>query len=130
LGFNVGKGIKNGIEKLDSIEDQIYYTDMNLVEASWIATIQINKGSFNQDIYSIGITSISKSGRYRKTAIDDHIHLKAIELYQLGHRDMIDNLLYSTSIQKNMRFLTVDKELRSFIKSAGLKNNLIFPKDL
>jgi hypothetical protein len=37
-------------------------------------------------------------------------------LYQKGHRDFIDDLLYAISKQKGIFFLTVDGEFINFLK--------------
>lgn len=43
----------------------------------------------------------------------------------MGHRDMIDNILYALSVHHSLRFLTLDDTLREFITSKGLENTLI-----
>ena len=40
---------------------------------------------------------------------------------------MIDNVLYASSIDHGLRFLTLDKELKRFIEDVGLEDNLMFP---
>ncbi|OYT26074.1 MAG: hypothetical protein B6V02_02435 [Thermoprotei archaeon ex4572_64] len=48
----------------------------------------------------------------------------------LGHNDLIDCLLYSTAINLNLQFLTIDEEFRRFIKRAGLKDVTITLQDI
>jgi len=40
---------------------------------------------------------------------------------------MIDNILYATSIEHNLNFLTLDEELKEFIKRNRLRDTLILP---
>ena len=43
----------------------------------------------------------------------------AFKLHLAGHKDVIDNLLYATSITRNMVFLTMDKALKDFLIKHG-----------
>ena len=45
----------------------------------------------------------------------------------LGHKDMIDNILYATSSSLNLKLLTLDTELKEFIHVKGLKDTVISP---
>ena len=56
---------------------------------------------------------------------------KAIGMYRLGHRDMVDNLLYSVAVSEGIKFLTIDKELIEFIEENSLpRENIILPRDI
>jgi len=44
----------------------------------------------------------------------------ASKLRLAGHKDVIDNLLYATSITRSMIFLTMDKALKGFLIKHGL----------
>ncbi len=46
-------------------------------------------------------------------------YLKALELKAKGYRDLIDLLLYVTSLTRNVLFLTRDKELLNFLLKYG-----------
>lgn len=56
-----------------------------------------------------------------------HVFSEGLRLYRLGHRDMIDNILYASSVSHGLGFMTLDKELEEFIGNMGLKDNLMFP---
>jgi hypothetical protein len=43
---------------------------------------------------------------------------------------MIDNILYAASVNFDLKLLTVDKELKEFIRKNGLKDTLITPDQL
>ena len=47
-----------------------------------------------------------------------------------GHKDIIDNILYATSVNLNLKLLTLDAELKDFILSQRLKNIFIFLSQL
>lgn len=49
----------------------------------------------------------------------------ALKLRLLGHKDMIDNLLYATATTQNMTLLTMDTELVHFLKKHNLPTHNI-----
>lgn len=49
--------------------------------------------------------------------------LMAFKLRRVGHRDGIDNLLYATSINRDMTLLTMDRELKELLIKHGLKTD-------
>ena len=73
----------------------------------------------------LGLRSIIEGRRYIKTSEDSRVFNEALGLYRMGHRNMIDNILYAVSLHSSLRFLTVDNTLREFITSKGLENTLI-----
>ena len=108
---------------------ELYYSDISLLEALWKIAKTI-KGSKEE-------TARIKEGikALRSTAKQVNIEEKAVEntinMYKLGHKDMIDNLLYSTAKTGKLKLLTVDKSLIKFIeKHEPSKENIIHPKEL
>ncbi len=49
----------------------------------------------------------------------------AVKLRILGHRDMIDNILYGIAIENNLLFLTMDKAFREFLQNHGLETSIV-----
>jgi PIN domain nuclease of toxin-antitoxin system len=72
--------------------------------------------------FTQGLKSVMESGRYVKVEENVQTFIDAFKLYKLGHRDIMDNVLYATSINFNLNFLTRDTELREFIQSKGLND--------
>ena len=71
------------------------------------------------DVVNTAIRSLLESGVYEwVNPTPDAIKL-AFKLRLAGHKDVIDNLLYATSITRNMVFLTMDKALRDFLVKHG-----------
>ena len=54
----------------------------------------------------------------------------ALRLYLLGHKDMVDNILYASSTRLSLNLLTLDNELREFIRERRLKDTLTSPDQL
>src|SRR5207247_2946832 len=73
----------------------------------------------------LGLRRIIEGRKYIKTIEDSRVFNEALGLYRMGHRDMIDNILYAVSLHSSLRFLTADNTLREFITSKGLENTLI-----
>jgi len=48
----------------------------------------------------------------------------------MGHKDMVDNILYASSIHLNLKLLTLDIELKKFINNKRLTDPLIFPNEI
>jgi PIN domain nuclease of toxin-antitoxin system len=71
-----------------------------------------------------------ESGRYEKLDESSEVFGTAVRLYQLGHMDMIDNILYASSVQFGLRFLTVDNKLRDFIEEKHLERTLLLVDNL
>jgi len=57
--------------------------------------------------------------------------LIAYKLRVMGHKDLIDNLLYATSITRKMYLMTMDKEFKRFLESRKISTeNVIDHKEL
>ena len=71
------------------------------------------------DVVNTAIRSLLESGVYEWIdPTPDTIKL-AFKLRLAGHRDVIDSLLYATSITRSMIFLTMDEALRDFLVKHG-----------
>jgi predicted nucleic acid-binding protein len=130
LGVDVGQEVSKGLEKLAHIEADIYCSRFSIPEASWVAAKLSASGNFNAESFRQGLRSILESGRCRKVEEDSEIFNEAFGLYMLGHKDMIDNMLYTSSIRLNLKLLTLDTELKEFIRSKGLNDTLVFPDQI
>ncbi len=74
-----------------------------------------------ENIIAVATKSLLDSGFYEWITPGSKAIELAFKLRVLGHRDNIDNLLYATSLEKNMVFLTMDKEFREFLSNHGYK---------
>jgi len=131
LGIDTGAIVRKILEKLNDLSAEIYYSHFNILEAIWVSIKLIREGSLDVDRFSRGLRSIYASNRLMIIDEDPFIFDYALKLYMMGHRDMIDNILYSTALHKGLKFLTLDEELVEFIKSKGLNRDVILlPKDV
>lgn len=130
LGINVGKEVEECIRKLGEMESELYYSRFSILESLWIAARLLKTGSFDLERFSRGLRSIIRGGRYAAVEEDCQVFEEAFKLYKLGHRDIIDNILYASSAALGLRLLTVDAELRKFIRSMKLEDTTIAPSQV
>lgn len=130
LGIDVGKQTNRALKKLAEIDAEIYYSRFSILESLWIAARNVGNSAFDIDRYSHGLRSVMESGRYEKLDESSEVFGTAVRLYQLGHMDMIDNILYASSVQFGLRFLTVDNKLRDFIEEKHLERTLLLVDNL
>ncbi len=108
---------------------ELYYNDLSILEALW-KVLKVVKGA-DEEILRIksGIIAIEKTFKY--VNVNGDAVANAVKMYKLGHRNMIDNILYSISYTRNLKFLTVDGDLIKFIEKHDLpRNNIIIPEEL
>lgn len=127
LGIDVGDEVKDILRRLDEIKVEFYYSQFSILESLWIAVRLIKNGSFDKERFNLGLRSIAKSNRYIAIGDDHRVYEEALKLYMLGHRDMIDNILYATSLIYDLKLLTMDSKFDEFIRDKGLKNTLLLP---
>ena len=104
---------------------------------TWIELIgKIHREAERAGIDAMGrveeaVKSLMEGGYYQWIDPSAEDVIMAFKLRRLGHRDIIDNLLYAASITRNMILLTMDRELKEFLKKNGYKiDHLIDHKTL
>jgi predicted nucleic acid-binding protein len=106
----------------------VYYTELEILEAIW----KILRIFDRTKLYRIllGLESIKRT--YKILEIPSKAYLEAIEIYDRGHKDYIDALLYTTAKHSNIPLLTIDFTFIDFLKKNGyqIKNIIITPAEL
>jgi predicted nucleic-acid-binding protein len=118
------------LRKLAEIEAEIYYSPFSILEALWVASRNVKNSTFDIERFSHGLRSIVESGRYLRLKESGEVYREALRLYTLGHEDMIDNILYTSSVHFGIRFLTLDRTLMDFVEEKGLEKTFIRSHDL
>lgn len=124
LGIDVGEEVEEKLKKLDEVDAEIYYSHISILESLWVAAKLMKNQAFDMERFIQGLKSVMESGRYLKVEENAQTFIDALKLYELGHRDIIDDLLYAISINFGLKFLTLDTELRGFIQSKKLNDTL------
>ncbi|RLF17286.1 MAG: PIN domain nuclease [Thermoprotei archaeon] len=127
LGFETSHEVMDAFKKLYA--HTLYYNDISILEALW-KIVKVIKGE-RSEIKRIleGVIAIRNTMEY--APISEKAIENSINMYKLGHRDMIDNLLYSIALSEGLRLLTVDNELINFIEKHRFPRRYILtPKEL
>ena len=127
LGFETSDRVMRTFCKLSSYE--LYYNDVSVLEALW-KIVKVVKG-VEEELSRIveGITAIRETMKY--AAIDGKAVENAVYMYKLGHKDMVDNLLYSVAVSRNLKLLTIDKDLVEFLEKHSLARDIVIsPEEL
>jgi PIN domain nuclease of toxin-antitoxin system len=125
LGIDVGEEVSKGLKGIADIKAEIYYSHFSILESLWVVARLSTSATFNAESFNLGLRSIIEGDRYMKVEEDSKTFYDALKLYMLGHKDMIDNILYANSIRLNIKLLTLDNKLKEFIQQSRLKDNLI-----
>jgi len=106
----------------------VYYNEISIIEALWrIVKVVGNKGDLK--VVLDGIDAIRNTFEY--AYIDSKAVENAVKMYRLGHKDMVDNILYSIALSEDLKLLTVDNELIKFIEEHGFpRENIVRPEDI
>jgi len=129
LGINVHGATPEAIKVLTETEIGIYYSRFSILESLWVAS-RISVAIFNPESFHLGLRSIIEGGRYTRVEEDSDIFKEAFRLHRLGHKDMIDNVLYASAVELGLLLLTLDDELRRFLSEKKLKYVLLSPDQL
>ena len=100
-------------------DHELYYSELSILECLWVVNSLKKKGKSDRESFETGIRSIFEC--YAKAEINAEIVLRAFEIYEMGHRDIVDCLLYSTASKNNMKFASLDDELKGFVKDNDLE---------
>ncbi|MEM4970158.1 MAG: PIN domain-containing protein [Sulfolobales archaeon] len=107
---------------------EVYYLEIGLLEAMWKILRIVSREKLER--VRIGLEAIRKS--YRVIEPPPEAYIKAIEIYDKGHRDYIDALHYTTARALGLLFLTIDFKFIEFLKnnSYPVEGVVITPKEL
>jgi len=130
LGIDVGEKVSKGLKLLAAKAPEIYYSPFSILESLWVLSKTIEDAPSPLESFRVGLRSVMESGRYRRVNEDSKIMNEAFRLYKLGHKDMIDNILYASSTQLDLKLLTLDNDLKSFIQTKKLRDTLLSPDQL
>ena len=123
VGIDV-EGINKVLLLLKKLHDEnkaeYYYTTFNLLEILG----KLNKIKYDRERVVIGLLSIEEE--FKLVNLTTEGYMKILDLKARKYRDIIDLLLYATSLITNILFLTRDYALIKFLKENGedIKNIL------
>ena len=130
VGVDAKREVAKGLENLAQMGAQASYSRFSILELLYVATKLKRSSEFDKARFDDGLRSVLDGTAYERSEEGSGAFSMANELRDLGHRDMIDNILYATSATNGLKFLTVDSELRSFIRGHKLHDTTVFPSEM
>ncbi len=125
MGVDLEKEILEAIECFRMVE--VHYLEVSILEAMWKIAKVVPIGEL--DLVKEGIEAITET--YKRVSPPPEAYVAAYKLYHEGHRDYIDNLLYTTSQELNLLLLRMDREFIAFLGEKGLSlGNILTPDGL
>ncbi|MGI0079928.1 MAG: PIN domain-containing protein [Nitrososphaerales archaeon] len=126
LGIEVSEITQKDFEALKRISEtgtKLYCSYFSFVEIFG----KLARATRGREIKSVkdGIKSLLESNAYSWIAPSAEALQLALELRLRGHKDNIDNMLYSIALSSNMFFLSLDSELRRFLEKNGYNKNIV-----
>jgi predicted nucleic acid-binding protein len=124
LGLATDEVVMYSLPKLRGAE--LFYSELSILEAMWKAVKIVKKEDFG--VILEGLRLIRRDLKIAR--VDDKAVDLALSFYLMGHRDLVDNLLYGIAASQNMKFLTMDEALKRFVKEHGYLDLFISLEDL
>ncbi|MDK2463587.1 MAG: PIN domain-containing protein [Candidatus Korarchaeota archaeon] len=116
LGVDV-EGVDEALRVLKGLRSgrraEFYYTEFNLIEVLG----KIGRTDYDRGRVLAGLNSIEEEFRLTRPTVEGY--LRALALRRVGFRDLIDLLLYATSLTRDLLFLTRDDHLIEFLEGRG-----------
>jgi predicted nucleic acid-binding protein len=130
LGITVSGVTSEAIRLLAEVPRvEIYYSQFSILESMWVAT-RISNAKLDTETFQMGLRSIIEGHRYKRVEEDSEIFKEAFRFYRLGHKDMIDNILYATALGLDLMLLTLDDQLKKFALGNQFKDIFVSPNEL
>ena len=130
VGIDAKREVLRGLESLAHMGVQACFSQFSILELFYAVKKFKKSGAFDKARFEDGLRSILDGGIYERTEEGSDAFLRADELRELGHVDMVDNILYGSSVTNGLKLLTVDQALRSFIRGHGLEDTTVFPSEM
>ena len=134
FGIEVGEEVLECLEPIGAQREKVrvYYSPYSLLEAALVLLKEVKRGSVElkeaaemmREDYANVVYGIETA------ETPPEAFSFAIQLYGMGHRDIFDNLLYSTAVVNSMLFLAPNRELIEFVEKEGLLKAVVKPESL
>jgi hypothetical protein len=128
LGFEVREIGTNDIENLRNASRsgaRLFCSYVSFVEIFGKLGRNLTKNIDIENLVQEGIRSFLESGTYQWVNPSAEALSKAFTLRLSGHKDNIDNILYSVASTSKMFFLSLDVELRKFLAKNGFDEKIV-----
>lgn len=124
MGIDVGEEIIETVKHFH--EFKVCYIEASILEAMWKIIKMISPDKFER--IREGLEAITNT--YKLVSPPPKAYIDACKLYQEGHEDYIDNLLYATSKELNIQLLTIDRTFIKFLQEREHPtDNIVTPSE-
>lgn len=119
LGVEVKDIRTEDLEALKTLSKKVrfYCSYVSFVEI--LGKLARRFGVADLEIIRLGIRSLLESGCYTWVNPSHRALEAAFEIRVRGHRDNIDNILYSIALDSSMLFLSLDEDFKTFLQKNG-----------
>jgi len=124
LGIRTDEPVMEALPRLRGHE--LYYSELSVLEALWKIVKVVSPNGV--EVVLRGLSEVRS--HMRRAEVDEGAVKAALELYRLGHRDLIDDLLYGTALSHGFKLLTIDRTLTDFVRGKGYPDVFIGPDEL
>ena len=134
FGVDTGERIRRCLRFLAEHrrEVKVCYSRYSLLEAVFILLRMLRHDRLKPEeaftMVEAGVSTVI----YSLEAVSETptVFREALKLYEMGHKDLFDNLLYSAAVASRAYLLTVDEQLRAFIQENKLQDITLDPENL
>ena len=105
---------------------QLYYTQMNLLEATWVYLREKKSQTIensSKEIFMTGLRSVID--QYKEVMIISEDYSFALELYTSGHSDMLDCLEFAAAARIGLSWLTLDRKMYLFLTKVKISTKFL-----
>ncbi len=121
LGVGVEEEAEEVIPLLSSV--RVYYVEVSILEAFW----KYVKLGADAKVFEEGLEAIRST--YELLTPGPRSYSLAMGLYSMGHRDLIDDLIYASSREFGVHLLTIDAAFLDFLRDNGLPIDSVLTPD-
>lgn len=127
LGIEVGEITRRDLESLKSVSEggtKLCCSYLSFVEI-FGKLAKATRAQKVDDAMKEGIKSLVESDTYSWVSPSAEALKTALDLRLKGHKDNIDNILYSIALSSKMPFLSLDTTLKKFLKRNGYDESIV-----
>ncbi len=129
FGIEISELSDDDLLKLEALRAsnvvRFFYSDIIWIEILPKVVKEYNKKGLqlNGEVVRKSVESLMKTAELVSPGLLAVV--EALNLRLLGHGDMIDNLLYGIAVEKGFNLLSMDKDLKAFLKRKKLQHGVI-----
>ena len=124
FGVDMGPRVAKILKHLDTKGLRAYYSPFSLMEAVFVLIREVRRGKVSlSEVAEMAAAGAKNTlASLKRLEAQPEAYRLAIQMYEEGHHDLFDNLIYASAFYGDVSLLTLDEELIDFVKRMGLPN--------